>query len=180
MCNLYYTIPEELKLEPITLEFLKKEKGFKIGKKHQKELDAMKKKHMKERQTMQKNHCSAIEKLTKGKECVCIFYLINNSVLREKKRIVQENLYPLYTFSKNSLAQDANVKKVISEQTAQWSAMMEKQRKEEWELLKNQTQGSRDELKRLIGIVQATQVKQMQAKHDKLVYILIDYIILAD
>lgn len=177
MCNLYYTIPEELKLEPITLEFLKKEKGFKIGKKHQKELDAMKKKHMKERQTMQKNHCSAIEKLTKGKECV--FYLINNSVLREKREWCKK-IYILNTFSKNSLAQDANVKKVINEQTAQWSAMMEKQRKEEWELLKNQTQGSRDELKRLIEIVQATQVKQMQAKHDKLVYILIDYIILAD
>lgn len=72
-------------------------------------------------------------------------------------------------FSKNALAQDANVKKVISEQTAQWSAMMEKQRKEEWELLKNQTQSSRDELKRLIEIVQATQVKQLQTKHDKLV-----------
>lgn len=68
------------------------------------------------------------------------------------------------------MAQDANVKKVISEQTTQWSVMMEKQRKEEWELLKNQTQGSRDELKRLIEIVQATQVKQMQTKHDKLVH----------
>lgn len=75
------------------------------------------------------------------------------------------------------MAQDANVKKVISEQTAQWSAMMEKQRKEEWELLKSQTHGSRDELKKLIEIAQATQVKQMQAKHDKLVYTLIDYII---
>lgn len=62
------------------------------------------------------------------------------------------------------------MKKVISEQTAQWSSMMEKQRKEEWELLKNQTQSSRDELKRLIEVVQATQVKQMQAKHDKLVH----------
>lgn len=73
-------------------------------------------------------------------------------------------------FSKNALAQDSNLKKVISEQTAQWSAMTEKQRKEEWELLKNQTQSSRDELKRLIEIVQATQIKQMQAKHDKSVY----------
>lgn len=62
------------------------------------------------------------------------------------------------------------MKKVISEQTAQWSAMTEKQRKEEWELLKNQTQSSRDELKRLIEIVQAAQIKQMQAKHDKSVY----------
>ncbi|KAH0956604.1 hypothetical protein HN011_004935 [Eciton burchellii] len=127
---------EVLKLEPITLDSLKKEKGFKLSKKHQKELNAMRKKHAKERQAMQKNHCSAIEKLTKGKD-------------------------------KNALAQDANAKKVISEQTAQWSTAMERQRKEEWELLKNQTQSSRDELKRLIEIVQATQVKQLQAKHDK-------------
>ncbi|XP_020283715.1 1-phosphatidylinositol 4,5-bisphosphate phosphodiesterase-like [Pseudomyrmex gracilis] len=127
---------EELKLEPITLESLKKEKNFKLGKKHQKELDTMRKKHLKERQTMQKNHCSAIEKLTKGKD-------------------------------KNALAQDSNLKKIISEQTAQWSAMMEKQRKEEWEILKNQTQSSRDELKKLIEVVQTSQVKMMQVKHDK-------------
>lgn len=127
---------EEFKLEAITLDSLRKEKGFKMGKKQQKEYDTMKKKHLKERQTMQKNHCTAIEKLTKGKD-------------------------------KNALINDANVKKVISEQTAQWSAMMEKQRKEEWELLKNHTQTARDELKKLIEVVQATQVKQLQTKHDK-------------
>lgn len=64
---------EEFKLEPITLDSLKKEKGFKPGKKHQKELDTMRKKHTKERQTLQKNHCSAIEKLTKGKEYVLCY-----------------------------------------------------------------------------------------------------------
>lgn len=73
-------------------------------------------------------------------------------------------------FSKTAVAQDPNTKKTISEQTAQWSAMIEKQKKEEWELLKNQIQSSRDELKRLIEVVQATQVKQMQAKHDRSVY----------
>lgn len=83
---------------------------------------------------------------------------------------VDEKFYTFDTYSKNALVQDANVKKVINEQTAQWSAMMERQKKEEWELLKNQIQSSRDELKRLIEIVQATQVKQMQAKHDKLVH----------
>lgn len=83
---------------------------------------------------------------------------------------VDEKFYTFDVYSKNALVQDANVKKVINEQTAQWSAMMERQRKEEWELLKNQIQSSRDELKRLIEIVQATQVKQMQAKHDKLVH----------
>lgn len=65
------------------------------------------------------------------------------------------------------MIQDANVKKLIGEQTAQWSAMIERQNKEEWELLKNQTESARDELKRLIQVVQATQVKQMQAKQDR-------------
>lgn len=168
-------------MEPITLDSLKKEKGFKPGKKHQKKLDTMRKKHTKERQTMQKNHCSAIEKLTKGKEYVfpreldtaliaLTAILIDRSVCQVRRRGLRNfAFHTFHTFSKNSLLQDANVKKVISEQTAQWSSMMEKQRKEEWELLKNQTQSSRDELKRLIEVVQATQVKQMQAKHDKFV-----------
>lgn len=72
-------------------------------------------------------------------------------------------------YSKSALLQDANVKKVISEQTTQWSAMVERQRKEEWEMLKNQTEAGREEFKKLIEIVQASQVKQLQAKHDKCV-----------
>lgn len=71
--------------------------------------------------------------------------------------------------SKSALIQDANVKKVISEQTTQWSSMMERQRKEEWELLKNQTESCREEFKKLIEVVQASQMKQLQAKHDKYV-----------
>lgn len=65
---------------------------------------------------------------------------------------------------------DANVKKVISEQTAQWSAMVERQRKEEWEMLKSHTESGREEFKKLIEVVQASQVKQLQAKHDKFVH----------
>lgn len=76
---------------------------------------------------------------------------------------------PVLICSKNALVQDANVKKVISEQTTQWSAMVEKQRKEEWELLKIQTESAREEFKKLIEIVQANQVKQLQVKHDKYV-----------
>ncbi|XP_015429445.1 PREDICTED: 1-phosphatidylinositol 4,5-bisphosphate phosphodiesterase-like [Dufourea novaeangliae] len=127
---------EEFKPDPITVESLRREKTFKMGKKQLKELDTLRKKHLKERQTMQKNHCAAIDKLVKGKD-------------------------------KNALLQDANVKKVISEQTTQWSAMVEKQRKEEWEMLKNQTEAAREEFKKLIEVVQAAQVKQLQAKHDK-------------
>lgn len=65
------------------------------------------------------------------------------------------------------MTQDANIKKVVNEQTAQWSAMMEKQRKEEWALLKTQIQNSKEEVKKLIVVVQETQNKQLQAKQDK-------------
>lgn len=84
LCNFYAISAEALKLDPITLESLKKEKGFKMGKKHQKELDTMRKKHAKEKQTMQKNHCNAIEKLTRGKECVEIFLLQCNSIVQRE------------------------------------------------------------------------------------------------
>ncbi|XP_017892907.1 1-phosphatidylinositol 4,5-bisphosphate phosphodiesterase-like [Ceratina calcarata] len=126
----------EWKPETITIDLMKKEKTYKLGKKQLKELDTLRKKHQKERQTMQKNHCTAIEKLAKGKD-------------------------------KSALLQDANVKKVITEQTTQWSAMVEKQRKEEWEMLKAQAEAGKSEYKKLMELVQASQVKQLQAKHDK-------------
>jgi phosphatidylinositol phospholipase C beta len=59
------------------------------------------------------------------------------------------------------------VKKLISEQTTQWTQMMEKQRKEEWELQKTQLEGSREEIKNCIPTVQAQQVKLLEIKHEK-------------
>ncbi|XP_078032507.1 1-phosphatidylinositol 4,5-bisphosphate phosphodiesterase [Augochlora pura] len=105
------------------------------------------KKQLKELDTMRKKHLKERQTMQKN-HCSAIDKLVKGK-------------------DKNALLQDANVKKVISEQTAQWSAMVEKQRKEEWELLKNQTESAREEFKKLIEVVQAGQVKQLQAKHDK-------------
>lgn len=41
-------------------------------------------------------------------------------------------------FSKNELASDPQVRKLVSEQTSQWSEMVERHRKEEWETMKQQ------------------------------------------
>ncbi|XP_043784709.1 1-phosphatidylinositol 4,5-bisphosphate phosphodiesterase-like [Apis laboriosa] len=105
------------------------------------------KKQQKELDTMRKKHLKERQTMQKN-HCSAIDKLVKGK-------------------DKNALLQDANVKKVISEQTAQWSAMVERQRKEEWEMLKSHTEVGRDEFKRLIDIVQANQVKQLQAKHDK-------------
>lgn len=59
---------EDLKLEPLTVETLRNEKGFqKTARKQQKEMDTLHKKHQKERLGIQKTQCGAIEKLVKGK-----------------------------------------------------------------------------------------------------------------
>lgn len=56
------------------MEYLRREKTYKLGKAQNKVLDTMLKKHAKDRATMQKNHITAIEKLTKGKEWVHLWY----------------------------------------------------------------------------------------------------------
>ncbi|XP_014211046.1 1-phosphatidylinositol 4,5-bisphosphate phosphodiesterase-like [Copidosoma floridanum] len=127
---------EEFKLPPCNFVNLRREKFCKASKKCVKELDTLKKKHTKERQTMQKNHCTAIEKLTKGKD-------------------------------KDALVKDENIKKLVKEQMAQWTQMMEKQRKEEWDLNKAQLESCKQDVKECIPAVQANQVKLLEAKHDK-------------
>lgn len=58
---------------------------------------------------------------------------------------------------------------MVSEQTAEWSAMVQKHRKAEWELHKQQVDAGREEMKRVIDVVKVNQDKQLQMKHDKLV-----------
>ncbi|XP_014229248.1 1-phosphatidylinositol 4,5-bisphosphate phosphodiesterase-like [Trichogramma pretiosum] len=127
---------EEFKLPPCNYENLRREKFFKLGKKMNKELDTLRKKHLKERQTMQKNHCTAIEKLTKGKD-------------------------------KSALVGDASVKSLIKEQMTQWTQMVEKHRKEEWELQKVQLEASKEEIKACMPQVMENQFKLLEAKHAK-------------
>lgn len=75
----------------------------------------------------------------------------------------------LFIFSKSAIVQDASVKKLINEQTAQWSAMVEKQKKDEWQLQKAFAETSKEEMKKIIGVVQVEQNKMLQVKHDKYV-----------
>lgn len=53
----------------MTVDSLKAEKGFsKVGRKQQKDLEALKKRHHKEMAAVQKQQVAAIEKLVKGKK----------------------------------------------------------------------------------------------------------------
>jgi len=70
-------------------------------------------------------------------------------------------------YSKNELVSDPAVRKLVAEQTVQWSDMVERHRKEEWELIKQHLIDQQDILKRLMEASHAAQMKQLEAKHDR-------------
>jgi len=123
---------EEIKFDAITPELVKSDKSFvKLTKKHQKELEAMRKRQQKERSMVQKNQCSAIEKLVKSKG------------------------------RDNDVVHDPVVKQVVVDQTKQWSDMVERHRKENWELMREHLQGQENLLKELMQALQQLQMKEL-------------------
>lgn len=123
--------------DPITLESLRQEKGF----------AKIAKKQAKELDAMKKKHI---------KERASIQKVQNAAV----EKLIKGK-------SKDDIKADQNIRKVISDQTAQWSEMCEKHKKEEWELLKTQVNDQQDILKRLMEQTQASQMKQLEGKHER-------------
>lgn len=128
---------EEMKFEPITLESLKNEKAYQ--KTHRKQ--------QKELDSLRKRHLK--EKMAMQKQqCSAIEKLVKGK-------------------NKNDLMNEPGIRKLVTEQTQQWSEMMERHRKEEWGVLKQQVQEQQEALTRLLEVVQAGQMKQIEAKHDR-------------
>lgn len=66
---MFFSFAEPLVFEPITIEYIRQDKGFqKSTRKQQKEYDTLKKKQSKEKLSIQKGQCTAIDKLIKGKK----------------------------------------------------------------------------------------------------------------
>ncbi|XP_057651742.1 1-phosphatidylinositol 4,5-bisphosphate phosphodiesterase isoform X2 [Diorhabda carinulata] len=130
---------EEVKLvfEPITIESIKQDKAF----------QKTTKKQQKEYDTLKKKQTK--EKLAVQKnQCAAIDKLIKGK-------------------NKNELVNDPAIRKMVTEQTLEWSALMERHRKQEWEFLRNQLNDQRDLLRKHMEILQSLQIKQLDAKHDR-------------
>ncbi|PSN37639.1 1-phosphatidylinositol 4 [Blattella germanica] len=128
---------EELKFEPVTAESLRNEKGF----------QKTARKQQKELDAMKKRQLKEQLSIQK-QQCIAIEKLIKGK-------------------NKNELASDPGVRKLVKEQTEQWSEMVERHRKEEWELIKQHLTDQKDILKGLMVAAQAVQKKQLEAKHDR-------------
>lgn len=130
---------EEVKLvfEPITIETIKQDKAFQKNTKKQ----------QKEYDTLKKKQTK--EKMAVQKnQCAAIDKLIKGK-------------------NKNELVNDPAIRKMVTEQTLEWSALMERHRKQEWEFLRNQLNDQRDLLRKHMEILQSLQIKQLDAKHDR-------------
>lgn len=55
----------------------------------------------------------------------------------------------------------------MTEQTLQWSELVERHRKQEWEALRQQLADQKETLRRLMEVSQVTQMKQLEAKCER-------------
>ncbi|XP_053214000.1 1-phosphatidylinositol 4,5-bisphosphate phosphodiesterase-like [Panonychus citri] len=130
---------EEFQMKPISLENLRNDKIYlKMVKKQDKMIESLRKKHHKEKQGIQKIQCSAVDK------------------------IVKQN-------GKNNhdLANDPVIKDMVIDQTKQWSEMVERHRKEELELMKENRKQLGDCLEKLLVAAQTNQMKQLEVKFER-------------
>lgn len=128
---------EDLKFEGITLESLRNEKGF----------QKFHRKQQKDVDNMQKKHLKEKAAVQKAQTTTI------DKIIKGK--------------SKAELVNDESVKKLVLDQMKQWSEMVERHRKEVWALLKTQVTEQQDTLNKLMESIQASQVKQVEAKHER-------------
>lgn len=126
-----------LVFDPITIDSLRQEKGFL----------KTSRKQQKELDALRKKH---------SKDRLAMQKTQNSAI----ERLIKGK-------SKDEIKNDASIKKVIQEQNTQWSEMVEKHKKEEWELMKTQIQDQQETLKKLMEQTQANQIKQLEAKQER-------------
>ncbi|XP_063854055.1 1-phosphatidylinositol 4,5-bisphosphate phosphodiesterase-like isoform X2 [Scylla paramamosain] len=103
------------------------------------------KKQQKELETLRKKHMKERLTIQKG-QCSAI-----EKVAKGKKDVMD----------------DPKIKALVTDQMTQWSVMVEKHRKEEWEMLKEHLKSQEDILKKLMEEEQQAQIKKMEAKHEQ-------------
>ncbi|ERL88606.1 hypothetical protein D910_05991 [Dendroctonus ponderosae] len=123
--------------EPITIESIKQDKAF----------QKTTKKQLKDYDTLKKKQQKEKAAVQKN-QCAAIEKLVKGK-------------------SKSDAVNDANVRKLVTDQTIEWSTLMERHRKQEWEFLRNQLDDQRDLLRKHMEILQRQQMTQLDAKHEK-------------
>ena len=67
----------------------------------------------------------------------------------------------------NDVVNDPAVKSLVLDQTNQWSEMVERHRREEWQLLRSHLQAQEDVLRKLMEQQQLQQMKELEMMFEK-------------
>ncbi|OQV15721.1 1-phosphatidylinositol 4,5-bisphosphate phosphodiesterase beta-4 [Hypsibius exemplaris] len=143
---------EENPIEPITVDELKKDKGFvKLLKKQAEEADILKRRQTKERQSMQRIHSMVSDRVVIPPE---------KAGEKTKKKSAGDG---------GSIRLDdhqlAKVRQLVAEQTKEWTQLVGQHLKEEHDLLKSHCAQQCESLKKLLEVAQVAQTKNVEAKH---------------
>ncbi|XP_035703869.1 1-phosphatidylinositol 4,5-bisphosphate phosphodiesterase isoform X2 [Folsomia candida] len=128
---------EDMKFDPLTADSLRAEKGY----------NKATKKQQKELEAMRKRH-SKERLLIQKNQCVSIEKMVKGK-------------------QPNEAASDPSIRRLVVEQTKQWTEMMEKHRRDEWELRKSHLHSQEEILRKLMETSQQNQMKQLEAKHER-------------
>jgi len=128
---------EEYKIEPINLDTLKNEKHF---------MRAVRK-HQKEFEALKKRQHKE-KTSTQKQQCIAI-----DKIMKLNKS--------------DDIANEPNVKELVAYQMKQWSEMIERHHKEEWDLLKTQILQQGDTLRKLLEMSQNAQMKQIESVFER-------------
>ena len=74
------------------------------------------------------------------------------------------------------MSNDPDVLKLVREQTTQWTDLMHRQRKSEWEMLKTHVTAQEETLKKLASQLQVKQMKDLEANFTKYVHTYFKYL----
>ena len=125
--------PEEFKFDQLSVETLKQEKGY---------IKAVKK-NQKELEALKKKHFK------------------EKAVVQKNQIVAMEKLCK--SKGKNNLVDDSAVKEVCNEQTEEYTELVERHRKEEWDLTKSHLISQDDLLKTIMETMQAQQLKELES-----------------
>ncbi|XP_011301110.1 1-phosphatidylinositol 4,5-bisphosphate phosphodiesterase isoform X1 [Fopius arisanus] len=128
---------EIMEFEPITVESLRQEKGYQ-------KLVRKQQKDLESLKKRQQKERNAVQK----QQCAAIEKLIKGK-------------------NKADLSRDPIVRRAVSEQTAQWSHLAERQRREERDLIRTHLEERRIQLRKLCIAAQLSQAKQLSARHER-------------
>lgn len=128
---------DDFRIEPITAESLKGEKAF----------IKLTRKQQKELETLRRKHHKEKTAVQK-QQCSAVDKIVKN-------------------IKNDDLPNDPQIRDLVVEQMLQWSSMMEKHRREEWDLLKTHLVQQREILQRLMEMAQASQMKQLDMKFER-------------